>query len=303
MKRVFAVAIVAFVSFGCGGVVREAAWGEHAPVVAAPAGLGPHAREQRAGFMAQADAAWAQRGDLPRLRAAIQAWKNALVLDPTREQDWAMLSRAYYFLADAHLSFEDGKRTEMLAAYHDGALAAEQGLLQSSPTFASRMREGSTIEDQLTLLDTRDVPCLFWRAMNLNRWATVQGGGTLRTYGPEARAMMARVLDLNANYFYGGPYRFFGDIYARWAPAAGGDIVRARANFEAALRVAPNYLASRVLIAEDYAIKARAREVFDQQLHAVLFSQGHTDPELGPENAAEQRRARKLVENARTLFR
>lgn len=297
------VILAASLSTGCGGVARQAAWGEGVAAVNVPAGLGPHAREQREGLVAQANAAWAERGNIARLRTSIEAWKQALAIDPTRENDWAQLSREYFFLADGHLSFEDGKRVEMLAAYHEGALAAEQGLLQSSPTFATRMRNGSTIEDQLALLDTRDVPCLFWRAMNLSRWASVQGGGTLRTYGPETRAMMSRVLDLNATYFYGGAYRFFGDLYARWAPSAGGDLNRARVNFEAALRVAPNYLASRVLIAEDYAVKARAREVFDQQIHAVLFSTAHTDAELGPENAAEQRRARKLLDNAPILFR
>lgn len=303
MNRISSVALVALFLLGCGGVVRQAAWSEGATVVTAPAGLGPRAREQREGLMTQAATAWAARGDESQVRAAIHAWEAALEIDPTRTDDWAMLARAYYFLADAHLSFNDGDRAEMIAAYHRGALAAEQGLLQSSPTFAARMRAGSTIEDQLNLLDTRDVPCMYWRAVNLGRWAALQGGGTAREYGPETRAMMARVLDLNANYYYGGAYRFFGELYARWSPSAGGDLNRARANFEQALRIAPNYLAPRVLIAEGVAVKARTRDVFDEQLHAVLFSTANTDPELGPENAAEQRRARRLIDTAPVLFR
>lgn len=303
MNRFSRVAVLAVLLAGCGGVVRETAWSEGATAINVPRGLGPRAREQREGLMAQAATAWSARGDITRLRAAIHAWESALELDPTRTDDWAMLSRAYYFLADAHLSFDAGDRVEMLAAYHRGALAAEQGLLQSSPTFASRMRAGSTIEDQLSLLDTRDVPCLYWRAVNLGRWASTQGGGSAREYGPESRAMMMRVLDLNASYNYGGAYRFFGELYARWAPSAGGDLNRARANFEHALRIAPNYLAPRVLIAENVAVKARTRDVFDEQLHAVLFSTAQNDPELGPENAAEQRRARRLIDTAPVLFR
>jgi len=55
-------------------------------------------------------------------------------------------------------------------------------------------------------------------------------------------------------------------------------------------------------MAQDYAIKAQDRALFDQQLQWVLSHDPESMPELAPENRCEQRKARELLENADEHF-
>jgi len=88
-----------------------------------------------------------------------------------------------------------------------------------SSDFAQRMQAGTRIEEAVSILDRTAVPALYWRSANLGKWAAAQGFATLLSYKDEIRAVMTRCLELDANYFFAGPHRYFGAFYAR-APYA-----------------------------------------------------------------------------------
>lgn len=311
MKRIALVlALGAAPGFvGCGGHAYDAAW--TGSTTAAPRTLTVADVSTRDGLLAQASEAWLERASEARTRDAISAWKRALEIDPSDAEGFAKLARAYHFLADAHLSFDERRETETAAAFEAGARAAERGLMTLSPVFAERMSHGAIAEEQLGLFDTRAASNLYWRAINLHRWSAMQGSGTVRRYSPDVRASMTKVLELAPNTFHGGAYRFFGEYYGRARPSAGGDLERARANFEQALRIEPRFFAARVQLAEIYAVPSRNRAVFNDQIDYVLMSSPdeerscccNGESDLTPENAAEQKRARKLLDQARVLFR
>ena len=300
---VLSLAACALLSVGCGSS-RQSVWEDDtttAPTTAAQNAT-PGAADQRTTLLTEATAAWAERSDEAKLRLAIEKWEAAVALDGTHADDWAALSHGYYFLADGHLSFDEAKQEEMMATFEKGTRAAEKGLLAVSPAFAARMHEGARIEEVVSLFERDAVPCLYWRSANLGKWASAQGFATLVSYKDEIRAVMTRALALDANYFYGAPHRYFGAFFARAPAYSGGDLNMSKEHFEASIAQEPRYFATHVLYAGDYAVKSQNRALFTEQLNLVVNGDPQALPEAGPENLAEQRKARELLARADELF-
>ncbi len=292
----------ALLSVGCGSS-RQSVWEEEttAPTAAAQAAA-PDAQARRTAILAEASAAWSERGDEAKLRVAIAKWEEALAMDGSNADEWAALSRGYYFLADGHLSFDESKQDEMLSTFEKGTRAAERGLVALSPAFATRMREGARIEEVMNLFDRSAVPALYWRSTNLGKWASAQGFATLLSYKDEIRAVMSRCLELDANFFYGAPHRYFGAFFSRAPAYAGGDLAKSKEHFEASIAIEPRYFATHVLFAGDYAQKSQNRALFEEQLRLVIDGDANALPDVAPENLVEQRKARELLARADELF-
>jgi tetratricopeptide (TPR) repeat protein len=299
--RVVLVGALSAALFGC-GAGREAAWDTTPEEETAQ----PRTQEEisrKDALVQEADALWAERGDEAKLAAAIQKWEQAAELDPADHTLWVRLARAYYFHADGHMSFDEARQDEMMETFEKGIQASERSLVALSPDFAQRMRAGTRIEEAVAVLDAQAVPALYWRSSNMGKWGLAKGFATVLSYKDEIRAIMARCLELDATYFYYGPHRYFGAFYARVPAFAGGDLERSREHFDTALEAAPNYLGTRTLYAEHYAVKSQDRALFDQHLNAVLAADVAQLPEdVRPENTIEQRRARDLLAKADELF-
>lgn len=296
-RNVVLLAGMLLAQMACGGG-REAAWDDTTTNDEAQA-----SGTDRAALLATANEAWAGRDDEAQVRVAIENFQAAAEADRSDSDTWVMLSRSQYFLADCHLRFDESKREEFMSTFEDGTRSAERALMAVSEDFATRMRNGTRIEEAIDVLQADAVPGLYWRASNLGKWASADGFATLLSYKDEIRAVMARCLELDPDYYHRGPDRYFGVFYGRAPSFAGGDTDRSREHFEASLRHAPNYFATRVLMAQDYAVKAQDRANFDENLEWVLAN----DPEMGgaeiaPENRCEQRKARLLQEQGDDLF-
>lgn len=293
-----AVWIAAATTLGCGGS-REAAW-DTTPATSAERTI---SADQRSALEQEAQAAWSGRDEEASVRTAIAKYSAITEADPADHEAWVMLSRSYYFLADCHLRFDESKEEEFMSSFEHGTDAAEHALIAVSDDFAQRMRAGTRIEEALEVLDASAVPGLYWRASNLGKWASADGFATLLSYKDEIRAVMARCLELDREYYYWGPDRYFGVFYGRAPSFAGGDVARSREHFETSLRHAPHYFATRVLMAQDYAVKAQDRATFDEQLAYVLeHDPEEGGPDIAPENRCEQRKARELLARADELF-
>ncbi len=291
---------VALAMVGCGSS-REAVW-DTTPGASADQNQSESGRAQRASLVEEGDAAWAERGDEARLNVAIQKWEAAAEMDASDADTWVKLSRAYYFLADGHMSFDESRAELMIATYEKGIAAAEHALVAISPDFARRMQADTRIEEAVEILDASAVPALYWRSSNMGKWGIAKGFATVLAYKDEIRAIMARCLELDATYFHYGPHRYFGAFYARVPAFAGGDLERSRTHFDQALAGAPYYLGTRTLYAEFYAVKAQNRQLFDEQLAAVLAADPDANADVAPENHIEVRRARELQAKADELF-
>ncbi len=263
---------------------------------------GGEAADPRAALLAEAEAAWKARGEQGKVEEAIAKWEKALEMNRADAETWSKLSRAYYFLADCHLRFDESAEDRMAPTFDEGRKAAEKALSALSPEFARRMVDGERIEEAIRVLDRRAVPALYWRSANMGKWASYEGFATLLAYKDEVKAIMQWCLEQDESFYYGGPHRYFGAYFARIPAMAGRDLNKSKEHFEKSLRFEPNYFATRVLYAQDYAVNAQDRATFDAQIEYVLGHDPNVLPDAAPENVCEQRKARALKERAEEVF-
>jgi hypothetical protein len=258
-------------------------------------------------LLAQAERDWRHRGQERRLRHAIEAWEQALALDDNDAQTWTRLSRALYFLADAHLlrestGLEEVESEESLRTLDRGRKAAEKALSVLAPGLEPRMGDGARFRQAISGLSEDSVPALYWRSVHLEEWAAFRGYAESLLYKDEIDAAMAFCLAKSDGYYHGGPHRYFGTLRAR--PLFYGDrnLTKSREHFERSLSMAPDFLENRLRYARDYAVMAQDQNTFEAQLRHVLEADPNAVPEIASENRIQQRKAEQLLQQASELF-
>lgn len=283
--------LVAGLSLGaCGG--RQSTLVEAAP---APVKVGDATAQLQA-----ADAHWAKREDKNEALAAIAAWEAAEKLDPTDASIPLKLTYAWYFLANAHLFWEEDE-DGMKAAYDKGVTSGERAITLLSPAFAEQIRNGKAWEQAIPSVQKEGQPALYWYATNLGRWATLDGITTLLSNKDRVFAIMEHCLKLDETYFHGAPHRYFGVAYTK-IPFPSGDLPRARKSFERAIELDDKYADTRILFAESYASKAGEKELYLKLVNEVLAMPDDVYPDLVPETRNAKRKAKKMLEDAADLF-
>lgn len=261
-------------------------------------------------LVAAGDAAWEQRSDRAQVEAAIAAWEQAARV-PTPEgvsrRDalfpvYVNLSKGWYWLAHGHLRWDENSNEAMLAAYEQGMHYGETALALNNDAWTNALLYGTPIADAASTLTAADVPAAYWYATNLGRWGLLRGIATVLANVSDIKAVMDRVYELDAEYFYGAPDRYFGVFYTK-LPFGNPDLTQSRQRFEACIERYPQYLETRVLLADDWAKTMQDRALFEEQLAYVVSQDISQWPELLPENANAQRRAQFLLETINEYFR
>lgn len=256
----------------------------------------------------EGDAAWAERLDRARLNAAISAWERAAAIEtPNLSEDerrralydlHIKLARAHYLLADGHIrtSAEPGTQDELLMeTYNRGVTAAEKALAIYSPEFAKAIQLEKPMPEAIQLVDKGGVGAMYWYATNVGKWALLVGFAEILSRKDNIKAIMDRVEELDPLYFHGAPYRYFGAYYTK-LPFPGGDLDKSRQYFDKSITASPDYLATRVLMAELLATKAEDKDLYRKQLELVLAFDLTQNPDLLPENTFEQKKAKQLLD-------
>lgn len=260
------------------------------------------AAEKHKALVAEGDALWLERLDETKLRGAIAKWEAATALKGDDAATLLKLARGYYLLADGFLSFDPAKVDEFLATHQKGMQAAEKGLLAHSPEFEKQRSLGAKMENAVEVVEKDGVPYLYWYATNLGKWAKFKGIQETLAHKDTIFKTVSRVEKLDPEYFYGGADRYFGSYYAVAPTFAGGDVEKSRTYFEAAIKRAPAYLATHVLIADLLAPKKQDRALFERELKLVLEAPVDAIPELVPEQTIEKKKAEKLLKEIEDKF-
>jgi hypothetical protein len=265
--------------------------------------------------VAEGDAAWEGRMERAQLETAIGAWEAATnIATPDLSEDerraalaqvYSKLSRAYYFLADAHVRLsaedEDDVEEDLKRIFEKGATAAELGLGIYSKDYAAAIRYETSIPEAIKVLDNGATPLLYWYATNIGKWALLEGFIEILSRKDNIKAIMDKVEAENPTYLHGAAYRYLGAYYTK-LPFPGGDIEKSTAYFKKAIAADSSWLSSRVLYAKMNATKADNKQLFRDQLQLVVDFDLTAAPEIAAENHFEQLKAKRLLANIDDLF-
>jgi tetratricopeptide (TPR) repeat protein len=288
---------------GCAG--RKTVWTEepaktqpNAGATAAAQGEGAEQAQQNPN-VAEGDAKWAQRTSAENIKAAIAAWEKAAAETPGDMELLVKLTRAHYFLADGYLRNDD---KEYLKVMDKGVEWGERAMAAASPEFAKMMGEKKKLPEAVKVVPKEGVPAMYWYASSLGKWAKKKGFAVLLGQKDNVKATMDRCLELDPNYYHGGPHRYFGAYYAIAPGFAGGDLEKSKVHFKKSLEIAPNFPGTKVLWAQELAVKQQNEELFDKLLAEVLETPDNAIPDLVPEIMVEKQKARELQANKDELF-
>jgi hypothetical protein len=242
-----------------------------------------------------AETLWAQRSDPQKARQAVEAYKRAFAANPSKEIG-TRLARAYHFV---------GYYVETAPAAQDSLFGrgAEIGERVLSLHEEFRLKYLKTKDDRraLAALDASWAAAIYWTAANLERWRNLQEWRV--RYGNKGRVeiYMTRVRELDPNFYFGAPYRFFGVLPTRGrAPFV--DLDDAKREFDKAVGIAPNFLGNKRLYAETYAVKKKDRALFQNLLEQVINGNANALPDIAPENKYEQAIAKKMLAKSDEYF-
>jgi len=280
------------------GSTRETAW----DTTSDSTQLDDAAQVKVVALLEAASTAWANRGDKAQAKAAVDAWTEATELDPSDAEALTNLSHAIYYYADCFLRPDEDNPLLYKNTHEEGTKAAERALSAMSSAFADKMASGERIEDAISVLSAKAVPALYWRSSNMGRWAILESFATLLSYKDEIRAIMEFCLDEDPLYWYQAPDRYFGIFYAKAPGFAGGDMNKSAAHFNVSIDAHPNYFGTRILMAEEWAVKQDNRPLFEELVQYVLNGDPNSVPGIIPENQCEQRKAKKLMADVDDIF-
>ncbi|MEE2756696.1 MAG: TRAP transporter TatT component family protein [Myxococcota bacterium] len=247
---------------------------------------------------------WKEREDESKAKAAIDAWNQAIIADPNRHDVYRDLAYAYYYMNNVFVRWQDDNSDAERKNYLKGVEAAEKALSIANPAFAETILAGGDKDDAWTraleAATKEDVKALYWYATNLAKWALKDGIGSLLKYKDRAYAIMQRCKALDNSFWYGGPSRYLG---AYWLKIPfGKSPEKSKANFEASVNAAPQYLDTKLLMAEIYAVRTDNEALFKRLLNDVLETADDVDQALIPENKNAKRIAKKMLENMDDYF-
>jgi tetratricopeptide (TPR) repeat protein len=285
MKRLACLlaGLLALAASGCLAVAhRPSAW--RAPTVT----YGEVSDVIVAGLVDDGDKAWAQREKPRQLDEAMRAYRAALHQRPTDAGIMVHLGRIAYRRGQQY----DGKSAALHFA--DAAAWAERALTARNPALAEAALGGKPPADVFHLAQPADEDALVLYAESVLWWAIANNTTTVIEQKSWIEAAAARALVLDRGAGYGAPDRVLA-VLACELPAARQNLRDALDHFEAAVAAAPAFLPTRLLYAEEYAVRLREAPLFRHLLQAVVSGDAHALVEALPENLEAQREAQKLL--------
>lgn len=246
---------------------------------------------------AEADALWVERIDRAKLEAAITKYEAAQAAKPTDREVAIRIARAYYFLGDTHLEGD-----ERLAAW-DKSITAGKRCVAINSEFVSLLEKGDETEQTaVRVLKAEDAPCLYWTSTALGKWAKMQGLGTTLKHIGTVEAYMRRVTELTPTTFFHAPDRYWGAYFALIPSFKGQDLAKSKEHLDKSLAGAPQYLPTKVIYADAWAVASQDRAAYQRLLEEVIAADPGEDPDCRAENIAAIDQAKKLLAQADDRF-
>ena len=170
--------------------------------------------------------------------------------------------------------------------------------------FTALLDKGDEDEASATRSTTKDdVPCMYWMATSLGKWAKANGIAKSLKHLPTVKAFIGKVSELDPTYFHAASDRYWGAYYSVVPSFAGQDLDLSKSHFDKSIAAAPEYFGTKVLMAENLAVKLQDGDMYDKLLAEVVNGDPNAIPEIAPENVVEQAKAKALQAKKSDLFR
>jgi hypothetical protein len=258
------------------------------------------AQPSPAGTRAQAaEHLFEQRGDPAALENALGAAIEGAAADPADAEIRLLLARAELFWCDLH---PEADPKEAGAHLKVGLNAADEALRLLSPGFRAAIDGGGDLPRSLASIDAKGAPALFWFAADQYRLCAVVGLRCLLVEAEELKSLFARVEELAPGFYFGGPERHLAELELALPTGFGASLKATAARLARSEAQGPALLETHVVWAQRWAVKAQDYRTFLSHLKQVLDAPLDAAPDLRPENAVSQRRARELLAHPEELF-
>lgn len=161
-----------------------------------------------------------------------------------------------------------------------------------------------TLQERLASYDKKEIEPVFWTALSWSSYINLTKD-SVRSITDLAivETMMGKVLQVNPDYFYGGPHLFYGAYYTSRPPMLGGDPEKGRQHFEEAVKVTQEkFLLPLVMEAQYLAVQIQDPVLFHSLLDRVEAGSIDAMPEQRLANVLAKYRAKLLRENEKRYF-
>lgn len=244
--------------------------------------------------------------DLELARAAIPAnlkLIEGLILELPDNAE-LRLQAAQGFYGYAYGFLEDADNPRASALYRRGLEHALRALAVAGLAGDVAALPQDELEHRLAALDRGAVPALFWSASCWGKWIDMNRDEPARIAEMgKAAALMARVLELDENYYHGGAHLFFGVYYGAKPPMLGGDFERSARHFDKARAVTGGKLLLGDLLRAQYLARQQLdRQQFHERLTAVINAPPDLFPEMALVNAIAKQKAKQMLAREKEWF-
>ncbi len=233
-------------------------------VLAVPSSWGEETSVQHA------ETLWAQREDPGKAREAVSAWEAVLAERPGDYESLLRLSRLHYWIGQL---LEKTDRTAALAEYHTGREYGRKAADAAPEKPGGHFFEAANLARENNLKGTFS-----------NLW----GIGTVRR-------LNEKTAEIDPDYFYRGPDRFFCAMLTKLPGLLGGSTKKAIEHGKRAVEAFPDYAGNRYFLAEAY-FKDGKNDLAREQLEAAVAAPDDAHPDVTPEQRMEKGRAAELLQ-------
>ncbi len=241
---------------------------------------------------------WGQRDQPLAIHKASEGFHDLRIQYPENKEWVVFILRAFFIRGDFHTQDRD----EKLRFFKFGFELGDR-TLEMNKEYAAKLKKGDDIEEAVKALTIDEVPLMFWTAANLGKFAKTNGILESLKYKNKILALVKRVEELKPDYFFGAVPRYWGSYYAVLPRLVGRDLKKSQNYFEKSLKMAPEYLGTKVLKAETHDVADGDEREFKKTLQSVIDESSYDQhPEIGPENRMEKIKAKKLLEKTSEFF-
>ena len=153
-------------------------------------------------------------------------------------------------------------------------------------------------------INERDVPYVFWAANAWIMWIIAHSDSIEAIMElPKAKAIIDRIYKIKPDYYYGAPHLFYGIYYSALPEIAGGNLVKAKEEFDKALKISGDrFLMTKISYAEFYLKAKYDRKDYIKVLEEVVNADIDKYPEVRLLNAFSKKQAKELLEQTGKFF-